>query len=336
MDVAPARVDLDEPARQQELLAEPGHRPVGVEAVGVDGAVDGRDAVGLAREAALHERVGQPAHRAAEAGVDIAHGGTGGERAPAGRHAQRGSDVDDRAHRGGVVAEQSRQRHRGADGAEGAVRMHGQPGGRGALDPRAHLVAGHEGGEQVAPRAGVLLGDGPRERDDLDARVAVRVQVALVHVDPGAGGAVQQRRAGGIGAPPGPDHGGSARPVAGQVARDQRAHLGDLHAVHGDAQAVGDDHGRALAHGRRQRVEWRGRGPGGQAVEVVHAQTVAGARPGARAWPACARRPGSAGSAPAGSRRCRWAGTPPARPSWDAGRTPPSAGDCPSPARAAG
>ena len=199
VDVAPARVDLDEPARQQELVAEPADGGVAVEAIGVDGAVDGRDAVGLTREAALHQRVREPAHRSAEPGVDVAHGGARGECASTGRDAERGAHVDDGARGVGVVAEQPGQRHRGADGAEGAVGMHGQARGRCALDARAHLVAGDEGGEQVASRAVFLLRERPRERDDLDARMPIRVKIALVHVDPRPGRAVEQRRAGGIG-----------------------------------------------------------------------------------------------------------------------------------------
>jgi len=80
----------------------------------------------------------------------------------------------------GLVAEQAGECHRRADGAEGAVWVDGQAGGRRTLDARAHLVADDEGGEQVAPCRALL-------RDDLDAGMATGVEVALVHVDPGAG-----------------------------------------------------------------------------------------------------------------------------------------------------
>ena len=266
MDVSPARVDLDEPARQQELLAEPAHRRLGVEAVGVDGAVHRRDTVGLAREPALHQRVREPSHRPAEAGVDVAHGGARGQRAAAGGHAERGAHVDDLAGGGGGVAEQAGERHRRADGAESAMRVHGQPRGRRPLDARAHLVADDERGEKIAPGPGVMLGEGPRERDDLDAGMAIGVKIPLVHVDPGAGRAIEQGGARGIGAPAGTDHRGSAGPRVSQVARDELAHLRDLHAVDGHAEAVGDHQAGALAHGGRQRVERRGGGPRAEAI----------------------------------------------------------------------
>ena len=274
VDVSPARVDLDEPARQQELLAEPAHRRLGVEAVGVDRAVHRRDTVGLTREPALHQRVREPSHRPAEAGVHVAHRGARGQRAAAGGHAERGAHVDDLAGGGGVVAEQARERHRRADGAEGAVGVHGQPCGRRPLDARAHLVADDEGGEKIAPGPGVMLGEGPRERDDLDAGMAIGVKIPLVHVDPGAGRAIEQGGARGIGAPAGTDHRGAARPRVSQVARDELAHLRDLHAVDGHPEAVGDHQAGALAHGGRQRVERRGGGPRAEAIEIVHAHTA--------------------------------------------------------------
>jgi hypothetical protein len=54
--------------------------------------------------------------------------------------------------------------------------VHGQPRGRRPLDARAHLVADDEGGEKIATGPGVMLGEGPRERDDLDAGMAIGVK----------------------------------------------------------------------------------------------------------------------------------------------------------------
>ena len=94
----------------------------------------------------------------------------------------------------GAVAAQLGESKRGRERAVGAVRMDGEPALRRPPKPRARLVGQDQRLEQRCARQAARLGFGQRRRDDLDAGMRARAEVAFVEVVPGAGRAVHIRR----------------------------------------------------------------------------------------------------------------------------------------------
>ena len=101
--------------RDQPFGAEIADDAGGIEGIRQDPAVDRRDAVDLAGEAALHEPGRHRAHVAGMSGVDVANGRAVEKGLPAGRHAHRGRHVDQLEHSGGIEAPELADGERRAD-----------------------------------------------------------------------------------------------------------------------------------------------------------------------------------------------------------------------------
>jgi hypothetical protein len=82
-------------------------------------------------------------------------------------------------------------------------------------------------------------------------------QIAFVELEPGACGAVEQRRVERVGTPAGADHPRVSRGGIREVARDELAHLCHAHAGRDHRNAVRDDPAPAVARRAAQILEPR-------------------------------------------------------------------------------
>jgi hypothetical protein len=109
--------------------------------------------------------------------------------------AMRGAGSARRAWRGQRA--QPGQRHGRGERAERAVRMHRKARAGGAIDAAAHLVPRRQGQQHGLAWQAAQLRLGQQRGHDLDAGMALGVQIALVKIVPGAGHAVDHRGVGG-------------------------------------------------------------------------------------------------------------------------------------------
>ncbi len=213
----------------------------------------------------------QHAHLARDPGEEVPHCATLQHRSPAGGEPQIGGDVHGLAHPARIGPGQALHRDRRCDRAPGAVRMHGGPEAGGDADPGADLVADRDRGDQIAARGPMRLGEGEGGREGVDAGMAAAELVALVHLQPSARGAVQQRRLARWGSQASADHAGRA---TGRQALRERGRLRLGRPARNGADAVGDDQLGAVHRLRRQFRAWEIGCKLGDLGQEIHARIL--------------------------------------------------------------